>query len=85
MHCGNSTIERAWYTAIDFPVGQQMSFMVQLWISFDWWTLAPDGNTIIWLSAQTDTQKPYQKTDGDNCSLVIAYLPLQFNGTVIQC
>ena len=81
-NCGNGSDARAWYTAIDFPVGQQMSFMVRFWTSFDWWTLAPDGNAIIWSSPPNDTQKPYQKTDGNNRSLVIAYLPLQLNGTV---
>ena len=60
-----------------------MSYMARFWTSFNWWTLAPDGNAIHWSpSAPTDHQKPYQKTDGNNRSLVIAYLPLQLNGTV---
>jgi hypothetical protein len=81
-NCGNGSAARAWYTAIDFPVGQQMSLMAHFWTSFAWWTLAPDGNAIIWSSAPINSQKPYQKTDGNNRSLVIAYLPLQMNGTV---
>jgi hypothetical protein len=81
-NCGNGSAARAWYTAIDFPVGEQMSFMARFWTSFDWWTLTPDENAIIWLSAPTNTQKPYQKTDGNNRSLVIAYLPVQMNGTI---
>ena len=81
-NCGNGTDARAWYTAIDFPVGEQMSLMAQFWTSFDWWTLAPDANAIVWSSAPSNTQRPYQKTDGNNRSLVIAYLPLQMNGTV---
>ena len=81
-NCGNGSSARAWYTAIDFPVGEQMSLMARFWTSFDWWTLAPDGNAISWSSAPTDHQKPYQKTDGENRSLVIAYLPLRINGTV---
>jgi hypothetical protein len=81
-NCGSGSAARAWYTAIDFPVGEQMSFMAHFWTSFDWWTLAPDANAIVWSSAPTDTQRPYQKTDGNNRTLVIAYLPLQLNGTV---
>jgi hypothetical protein len=81
-NCGNGSSARAWYTAIDFPVGEQMSYMAHFWTSFDWWTLSPDGNAISWSGAPTGTQKPYQKTDGDNRSLVIAYLPLQMNGTL---
>ncbi len=81
-NCGSGSSARAWYTAIDFPVGQQMSYMAHFWTSFDWWTLSPDGNAISWSGAPTGTQKPYQKTDGDNRSLVIAYLPLQMNGTL---
>ncbi len=82
FNCGTGSDARAWNTAIDFPVGEQMSFMARFWTSFDWWTLAPDGNAIIWLSAPGDTQKPYQKTDGNNRTLVIAYLPSQLNGVV---
>jgi hypothetical protein len=81
-NCGNGSDARAWNTAIDFPVGEQMSFMARFWTSFDWWTLAPDENAIIWFSAPNNTQKPYQKTDGNNRTLVIAYLPLQLSGTV---
>lgn len=81
-NCGNGSDARAWNTAIDFPVGEQMSLMAQFWTSFDWWSLAPDENAIIWLSTPKDTQKPYQKSDGNNRTLVIAYLPLQLNGTV---
>lgn len=83
-NCGSGADARAWYTAIDFPVAQQMSYMAQFWTSFDWWTLMPDANAIVWSSAPTNTQRPYQKTDGNNRSLVIAYLPLQMNGTVYQ-
>ncbi|CAF4956306.1 unnamed protein product, partial [Rotaria sp. Silwood1] len=81
-NCGNGSDARAWNTAIDFPVGEQMSMMARFWTSFEWWVLAPDGNAIIWSSAPNNTQKPYQKTDGNNRTLVIAYLPLQLNGTV---
>jgi hypothetical protein len=42
----------------------------------------PDENVITWISAPTNTQKPYQKSDGNNRSLIIAYLPLQLAGTV---
>ncbi|CAF0768743.1 unnamed protein product [Adineta steineri] len=59
-----------------------MSFTARFWTSFDWWTLSPDENAIYWISAPADTQRPYQKTDGNNRTLVIAYLPLQLNGTV---
>jgi len=82
-NCGTGVNARAWYTAIDFPVGQQMSLMAAFWTSFDWWTLVPDGNAILWASvAPSDTQRPYQKSDGNNRSLIIAYLPLQLNGNV---
>ncbi|CAF2955414.1 unnamed protein product [Rotaria sp. Silwood2] len=81
-NCGNGSDARAWNTAIDFPVGEQMSFMARFWTSFEWWLLAPDGDAIIWSSAPNNTQKPYQKTDGNNRTLVIAYLPLQLNGTI---
>ncbi len=81
-NCGNGSDARAWYTAIDFPVGEQMSFMAQFWTSFNWWTLAPDENAIIWSSAPNNTQRPYQKTDGNNRTLVIAYLPIYWNGNV---
>jgi hypothetical protein len=56
--------------------------MARFWTSFDWWTLVPDEHAVIWQSAPNATQRPYQKTDGNNRSLVIAYLPLQLNGTV---
>jgi hypothetical protein len=82
FNCGSGSDARAWYTAIDFPVGEQMSYMAQFWTSFDWWTLMPDENAIIWISAPTDTQRPYQKSDGNNRTLIIAYLPIQLNGTV---
>lgn len=80
LNCGQGDDARAWYTAIDFSVGQQMSFMAKFWTSFGWWTLTPDGYANLWLFAPTDTQKPYQKSDGNNRSLIIAYLPLQLNG-----
>ncbi|CAM4871197.1 unnamed protein product [Rotaria socialis] len=81
-NCGNGSDARSWNTAIDFPVGEQMSFMANFWGAFDWWTLAPDENAISWLAAPNNTQRPYQKTNGNNRTLVIAYLPLQLNGTV---
>ncbi|CAF1230886.1 unnamed protein product [Rotaria magnacalcarata] len=81
-NCGNGSDARAWNTAIDFSVGEQMSFMASFWTAFDWWILVPDENAIIWLAAPNNTQRPYQKTDGNNRTLVIAYLPLQLNGTV---
>ena len=81
-NCGSGADARAWYTAIDFPVGEQMSLMAHFWTSFDWWTLMPDESAISWISAPSDTQKPYQKSDGNNRTLVIAYLPLQENGVV---
>ena len=81
-NCGSGTDARAWYTAIDFPVGEQMSYMAQFWTSFDWWTLMPDGNAIIWAYAPTGTQKPYQKSDGNNRTIIIAYLPIQLTGNV---
>jgi hypothetical protein len=40
-----------WNTSIDFPVDEQMSFVAGFWRSFDWWTLAPDGNAINWFGA----------------------------------
>ncbi|CAF0908748.1 unnamed protein product [Adineta steineri] len=82
FNCGRGSDARSWNIAIDFPVGEQMSFMARFWTSFDWWTLSPDENAIYWISAPIDTQRPYQKTDGNNRTLVIAYLPLQLNGTV---
>jgi hypothetical protein len=59
-----------------------MSFVAGFWRSFDWWTSAPDENAINWFGAPSDTQKPYKKTDGNNRSLVIAYIPVQLNGNV---
>ncbi|CAF1049860.1 unnamed protein product [Adineta ricciae] len=82
FNCGTGSDARAWNIAIDFPVGKQMSFMAQFWTSIDWWTLSPDNNSIVWSNAPTDTQRPYQKSDGDNRALVVAYLPLQLSGTV---
>jgi hypothetical protein len=82
FNCGSGTDARAWNTGIDFPVGEQMSFMARFWTSFDWWTLAPDESAITWISAPNNTQNPFQKTDGNNRTLVIAYLPLQLNGTI---
>ena len=79
-NCGSGSSARAWNTAIDFPVGQQMSYVKAFWTAFDWWTLAPDGSAITWSGAPTDSQKPYQKTDGTNRSIVVAYLPLRIDG-----
>ncbi|CAF4911009.1 unnamed protein product, partial [Rotaria socialis] len=72
-NCGNGSDARSWNTAIDFPVGEQMSFMANFWGALDWWTLAPDENAISWLAAPNNTQRPYQKTNGNNRTLVIAY------------
>ena len=82
FNCGTGSDARAWNVAIDFPVGEQMSFMARFWTSLNWWILAPDADAIIWTFAPNDTQRPYQKTDGNERSLIVAYLPLQLNGTV---
>ena len=82
FNCGSGSEARAWNVAIDFPVGEEMSLMAQFWTSIDWWTLSPDKNAIQWHSAPNDTQQPFQKTDGNQQSLIIAYLPLQLSGTV---
>lgn len=81
-NCGSGSDARAWNTAIDFPVGEQMSFMAKFWTSFQWWTLSPDQSSILWNSAPSDTQQPFQKSDGNNRGLIVAYLPLQLNGHV---
>ena len=79
-NCGSGSDARAWNVAIDFPVGEEMSYMAHFWTSFDWWTLSPDDSAIRWISAPQDTQKPFQKTDGTKLTLLVAYLPLQLAG-----
>ena len=81
-NCGSGSDARAWNVAIDFSVGEEMSYMAQFWTSLNWWTLSPDASAIRWISAPSDTQRPFQKSDGSNRTLLVAYLPLQSAGSL---
>lgn len=79
-NCGSGKDGRAWFTALEFEVGEQMAAMKRFWTSLAWWELSPDPGRITWADAPSGTQAPFQKSDGNARDIIVAYLPRRTDG-----
>ena len=66
---------RSWRESLDLPGSLQVGYLSQFIQQFDWWTLRPDPDLLVWQSGERDYLHYVSVVRTEDCRTMLAYIP----------